>query len=370
MSAEENVFKRNRTLVVFLIGLLVVSVIIYILRTPLFPFLFGLVIVYLFLPVVSWFERKLPAQGKWSEGKRITVIVLIALSVTALVGVLLFVIIAAVVDSFSVLLKNAPEYFTSALAILRQWVEGFREWLPMQLREQIDVLIQNSAGTVGDVTQDVLMTGITFIPTNTILIFGFVSLPLFIFYLLKDSSELSASFYSALSPDIARHARGIIAVLENVLGRFVRSQLVLSFAVALICFIGLIILGIDAGLALGLAVFAGVMDVVPVVGPWMGAIAAIIVSLAIAPDKVIWLAIVYLAAQGLENLLLRPKIQASYMQIHPAIVLVLLVLGSHIAGFWGLLLSVPLAATTVGIFNYVRNNLATVEVEECQQTAE
>ena len=71
----------------------------------------------------------------------------------------------------------------------------------------------------------------------------------------------------------------------------------------------------------------------------------------------------------MENLALRPKIQGDYMQIHPAIVLVLLVVGSSIAGFWGLLLSVPLAATVVGLFNYVRRNLQNTEAVTVQQPA-
>jgi predicted PurR-regulated permease PerM len=343
---------------------------IYVLRIALFPFLLGLVIVYLLLPIIKWIEKRLPGQGRWAEGKRISLIVLVALVITGLVGVLSFFIIAAIVDSFSVLLRNAPEYFSTAMSTVREWIEGFRQWLPSQFREQIDVLIQNSAGSAGNFIQDAVMKGITFIPANSTLIFGFISLPLFIFYLLKDSRSLGASFYSALSPGLAKHTRGIISILDKVLGRFVRSQLVLSLAVAIICFLGLLILGIDPGLALGLAIFAGIMDVIPVAGPWIGAIAAIIVALAIAPDKVIWVAIVYLAAQGLENLILRPKIQASYMQIHPAIVLVLLVLGSHIAGFWGLLLSVPLAALVVGLFNYIRDNLNNVETNESPQPAE
>ncbi|MFC1845825.1 AI-2E family transporter [Chloroflexota bacterium] len=370
MSAEGSVFKRNRTLIFFLIGLIVAFALIYVLRTPLFPFILGLVVVYLLLPLISWIENRLPGQGKWAQGRRVSVIVLISIIITGLVGVLFFVIIAAVVDSFSLLLGNAPQYFSGALDTIQQWIEGFRQWVPLQFREQIDELIRNSSGAAGKFAQDAIMKGISFIPANTTLIFGFISLPLFIFFLLKDSRNLSSSFYSALSPDISRHTRSIITIIEDVLGKYVRSQLVLSLVVALVCFVGLVILGINPGLALGLAILAGITDAIPVVGPWIGAAAGVIVALAVIPDKIIWVIVVYVASQAIENFALRPKIQASYMHIHPAIVLVLLVLGSYVAGVWGLILSVPLAATVVGIFKYVHHNLNNVEAVENGKPAE
>ena len=88
-----------------------------------------------------------------------------------------------------------------------------------------------------------------------------------------------------------------------------------------------------------------------------------IVVLAIAPEKVIWVAILYLGVQLLENTLLVPRIQGGYLHIHPAIVIVLLVLGAYIAGFWGLILAVPLTATIVEIYKYVRHS---IEIEETQ----
>jgi len=85
----------------------------------------------------------------------------------------------------------------------------------------------------------------------------------------------------------------------------------------------------------------------------IGGAAAGIVALAVVPEKAIWVALLFLMVQLLEGTLLVPRIQGAYLRIHPAIVIVLLVLGAYIAGFWGLLLAVPLTATAVGIYKYV-----------------
>jgi len=367
LTAEGNVFKRNRTLIFFLIGLVVVFGLLYALRSAVFPFICGLVLAYLCLPAISWIERKLPARGRWAEGKRVSLIVVVAVIIVGLVFVMAFYVIAAVADSVSTLVKNAPEYISSALATLEQWGEGLRQWLPLQLKEQVDSLLRDVGGALSKLMRDALVRGVAFTPASGALIFGFACLPLFLFYLLKDWEKLSTGFYAGLPPRVAGHARSIISIIADVLGRFVRAQLVLSLVISCLCFAGLLILGIDFGLALGLAVFAGIADIIPVVGPWIGGVAAVIVALAVAPDKVLWVALVYLVAQALENLLLRPRIQASYMRIHPAMVLVLLGLGTYIAGVWGLILSVPLAATVVGIYRYVRGNM---QAEEAQQPAQ
>ncbi len=81
-----------------------------------------------------------------------------------------------------------------------------------------------------------------------------------------------------------------------------------------------------------------------------------IVTLAVAPQKAIWVAVLFFLVQILENNLLVPRIQGSYLHIHPVMIMVLLVLGAYLAGFWGIVLAVPLSATIVEIYKYVRQS--------------
>jgi predicted PurR-regulated permease PerM len=137
----------------------------------------------------------------------------------------------------------------------------------------------------------------------------------------------------------------------------------LGVVVAYFIFIGLLVLGMSS-VAPVLAAFAGLTELIPTLGPWIGGVTAVIVTLAIAPEKVIWVALLFLIVQLLENSLLVPRIQGGYLHIHPAILVVLLVLGAYVAGFWGILLIAPLTATIVEIYKYVRHS---IKVEDTQQ---
>jgi len=362
-----NLFKRHWRLTVVVLGIVVAFWLVYVLRSATFPFICGLVLAYLLLPLISWVERRLPWQGKWPQAKRVSLILIIFVVVLGLVGSLLLYVVAAVADSFSALLGNAPQYISGGLSTLREWGEGLRQWFPAEMREEIDSFVVDAGRAAGNAIRDTAMRAVSVIPTTSSLMFGFLCLPIFLFYILKDSEKLRAGFYSGLSPRVAEHTRNIVLIIEGVFGRFIRAALVLGAVVACLCLVGLLIVGIDVGLALALGVFAGVADLIPVLGPWIGGVVGVIVVLAVAPEKAIWVALVYLLVQGLENGFLRPRIQGAYMRIHPAIVLVLLVLGAYVAGLWGLILAVPLVATIGEIYKYARQNM---EAGEAQQLAE
>ena len=350
-----------------ILGVAIAFGLLYVLRSAVFPFICGLVLAYLLLPIISWPERRLPGQGRWLQMKRVSLIILVYIFILGLVGLLSFYIIVALVDAFLTLINNAPQYISDGLRTLEEWAETFRQWFPVEMQEQIGKLVQDAGVALGNAVRDAFIRGVSFTPATSSLIFGFVCLPIFLFYLLRDSEKLSTGFYSALSPRVAEHTKNIMSIIRGVFGRFVRAQLVLGSIVACLCFVGLLILGIDFSLALGLAVFTGAADLIPVLGPWIGGVAAVVVALAIAPEKAIWVALVYLLVQGMENIFLRPRIQGAYLRIHPAIVLVLLVLGAYVAGFWGLILVVPLAATIAEIYGYVRQR---VRAEGVQQLAQ
>jgi predicted PurR-regulated permease PerM len=111
------------------------------------------------------------------------------------------------------------------------------------------------------------------------------------------------------------------------------------------------IIGIDFALLLGTIV--GVFEIVPVLGPILGAIPAILVTLATSPSKV-WLVILLaVAVQQIENYLLVPQIAHGTVKLRPAVVMIILVVGGAVAGVVGILLSVPLTAITRDVAHYL-----------------
>jgi predicted PurR-regulated permease PerM len=318
------------------------------------PFIVGTIIAYLLLPLISWAESKL-SQRRFKEWQRAISILVLFLAMLILIGGLAIYVFIAVAESVTILYKQAPQYFAQGVAEIREWFDAFYSNLSPAQQQQLDVAINNAGTNVGTWLQDAIISTLKFVPGTFSMILGFAGLPLFMFYLLKDSSKFRTGFYSFLSPRAAMHARNIFAIMDNVLGRYIRSQVLLGAVVAIFVFIGLTILGIR--MAPALAVVAGIGEFIPTIGPWIAGIIGVIVALALVPDKVLWVAGVYLIVQLLENLLLVPRIRGGFLRINPALLLVILVLGSYVAGIWGMVLFPPLTALIVELYKYVRQRI-------------
>ncbi len=357
MHSASEVLRKHWRLISFVLAIIVISWILYALRSVILPFAIGLVLAYLFLPLIRWAEQKLPRQGKLLRTKRISLIILLFILMLAMIGLLAFFIVTAVIHASSVLLNNASRYIVNSLFTIEDWVKVFREQLPAEYQTQIDQFILNAGITLGNFIKNSLIKGISFIPSTFSLILGFGALPLFLFYLLKDSERLSKGFYSGIPPWIAEHTRNIVLIIEMVLGRYIRAQLLLGAVVAYFTFIGLLALGLIA-YAPALATVAGVSELIPALGPWIGGAVALMVTLAVDPSKAIWVALLFVIIQLLENYLLVPRIQGGYLRIHPAVLLILMVVGAYVAGFWGILLIGPFTATVVEVYKYIRRSNA------------
>ena len=365
MDTEGSVFRRNRRLIFFILGIIATFVLLGVFWSVLLPFICGLILAYLLYPIVSWLEKKLPVQGRWLSARRTSLVAIIFIILLVVVGLFTFYIITGVVGSFSILLKNAPQYFSQGLKTLHDWLNSLQQWLPPETQQQIQGTLQSGGTTLGNALRGALLKGVSYVSGTFGFILGFVALPVFLFYILKDWEKLSSSFYSAFSPQVAKYVRGVVGVIDKVLGRWIRAQMMLSAVVAVLTFIGLAALGIT--LAPALAAFQGLMEFVPILGPWIGGAVGVIVVLAIAPDKAIWVALIYLAVQLLENILLVPRIHGTYMRIHPAMILVLLPVGAFIAGLWGIILIVPLTSVVMELYKYARQNLMAEQIQQASE---
>ena len=143
----------------------------------------------------------------------------------------------------------------------------------------------------------------------------------------------------------------IACLIDQVLSAYVRGQAILCLVVGLLALIVLLIFGVD--FALVLATVAGLTEVIPIFGPYIGAIPAILLALTEKPINALWVALGYAAIQQIENAFLVPRISGNAVRFHPAVVMVIIVIGSQVAGVWGMLLGVPLAAAFRDVFKYL-----------------
>ena len=309
------------------------------------------------MPVLRRVEKRLPGHGRWAQTKRIGLIFASFLAIFGILALLGYYIVTSVAGSFAALVHDVPQYLTRGLANLQNWLGSFREWLPVEFRREIDSTVEEMVSLISEAVRNVIVRTASAITASVGLLLSLFSLPIFLFYLLKDWEKLGNSLRSSpIGSQLRKRTSDMINILDCVIGRWIKSQIVLALTVFVMCLLGLSALGI--GPAPALAALAGLMEFVPILGPWIGGVAAVVVALAIAPAKALWVAILYIIVQLLENALLRPKIQGVYLQVHPVVIIVLLPVATYFAGLWGMVLYVPLLAFGVEVFKYMRQPLS------------
>jgi predicted PurR-regulated permease PerM len=145
--------------------------------------------------------------------------------------------------------------------------------------------------------------------------------------------------------------RCIFGILDGLLSSYLRGQLILCVLVGVMATISLVILGVDLALLLG--TFAGIFELIPILGPYLGAVPAVLIALLKQPILAVWVALSFFAIQQIENLFLVPRIAGNAVRFHPAVVMVIVVVGAEVAGVWGMLLGVPLAAMVRDVSRYL-----------------
>ena len=342
-------FKISR-LVWLLLGAALIVLVLYHLRNALLPFIVGGALAYILEPFVSWLERRTPWMSSRPELKRIVFILLIYAAFVIIVAGALIIFIPPITAEIRRFVEDVPHLIERSRATIESLDAQITERLP----EELVATMHDAAQDLGKVivSAALVFAARTYgvISQTLSLLLGLAMVPLILFYLLKDGDKIIADFLGILSPVPRMHTRNVIDILNGVFSSYIRGQLLLGLVVGVLVFVGLMLLGVPFAPVLGLV--AGITELIPVIGPWLGAIPGLLVVLATAPEKFIWVALLYLGVQLLENSLLVPRIQGESLNLHPVMVLAALIVGSEVAGLWGMILGPPLAAASREVLLY------------------
>ena len=343
---------RNWRYIIFGVGALVLLWIFYSQRMVLLPFLIGIVAAYLLTPPLRWIEGHLP--GKSDKRRRIIAIMVMAAVFVSIAAFLIFIAVTLLVHYSSGLLSKSDQYITQAIERLKQFTDGLRNAVPDNLRGDVDKIVQDIGSAISSTLQKSVAGGGSLVLSSVGIILGFAAVPLFLFYLLKDSELVVKSVCSTLGRRAYNHLYKVLCIIDNVLGRYVRGAFILSTVLFALTFAGMMIIRIPVQFALPLAFIYGLGELIPTLGAWIAGAVMLIVVIAVAPDKILWVILMDIIVKLIENMLLVPRIQATTMHLHPALVVLLLVLGGHFWGLWGMIFTVPVVATLADVFKYVK----------------
>lgn len=184
----------------------------------------------------------------------------------------------------------------------------------------------------------------TFLFANTILkgVLSVLAVFLLAYYWTQESDFVIRGALRLIPRARRKDIRDFIQLVETKIAGYVRGQGILSLVVGIAAFISYALIGLPYTLVL--AIIAGLMEMVPIFGPALGAIPALLVALAFDPSKAVWVIVATVVIQLAENVWLVPRIMTSSMGVNPIIILLSLVSFSSVFGFPGALLALPLAA--------------------------
>ena len=253
--------------------------------------------------------------------------VLIIYFVAVLVVIMLIVpLVPFFTVQIQALLTNFPIYLDRTAKILNIDVASMRNFLP----KDPDFLGNNALIFTGKIFTGIFSLLATFVLS---------------FYLMLGKEKINKAIASLFPTRSENKVLSIIYQIEQKLGAWSRGQILLSFSIGLSTWVALSLLSIPS--ALPLAFIAGILEIVPTVGPIISAIPAVIIALTISPGIAIAVVVLYVIIQMLENNFLVPKIMERTVGLNPILVIAGVMAGGKLMGISGALLSVPFIAVLV-----------------------
>lgn len=197
-------------------------------------------------------------------------------------------------------------------------------------------IIDSQISQVGNIPFDIVRFTVSFF-SNIVLVFSVLVIT---FYLLIERKNLDKYLLILFGDDGEKRAKKFVDRLEARLGGWVRGEITLMSIIGVMTYIGLRLLGIPY--ALPLAIFAGILEAVPNIGPVISAIPGVVIALTISPVMGLAAAALYFLVQQLENSLIVPKVMQKATGVNPLVTILSLAIGFHLAGPLGAILAVPI----------------------------
>lgn len=324
----------------FAVAVIVAGWLVWLLAPVLTPFVAGALIGYLGDPPVGRLQRL-------GLGRTAAVCVVFAAMLALLAGLLLL-LIPLVEAQVTQLLRRLPAYLEWIQSHLRPWFDervGPGAGLPgaEQLVAALREHWQSAGGIAASVLGSVTRSGVALLG----LLMNLLLIPVVAFYFMRDWDRLTAGLLGLLPRRLQPTAKRLAQESDQVLGAFLRGQLLVMLALGLFYAAGLWIAGLDLAFLVGM--LAGLVSFVPYLGFIVGATAACIAALVQFQEllPLAWVLLVFGAGQVLESVALTPLLVGDRIGLHPVAVVFAVLAGGQLFGFLGVLLALPVAAVVM-----------------------
>jgi predicted PurR-regulated permease PerM len=309
------------------------------------PFMYGLILAFLMSPIVSFFEIKAFASFKWKKNTKRVVSVLLSLLITFEIIILFFsFIIPQLIISLSSISEKLPEYIVIVEDLLGEWLVSYRldnDWVNLLLDSSEDLLV-NFLKTI----QGYLPLILDYSWQFTKMIFNLLLGIAIAMYVLIDRERFSLQakklIYFLTNQVTGDYLIDLSRLSSRMVHRFILGKMLDSFIIGVICYVGMLVLGLSYPLLL--SVIVGVTNMIPVFGPFIGAIPGSLILLLVDPLQALWFILFIILLQQFDGNFLGPRILGDSMGLPSLWIMFAIVVGGGYFGVVGMFLGVPIFA--------------------------
>jgi predicted PurR-regulated permease PerM len=302
------------------------------------PFIAAAIVCYLLHPVVKLLHEK-------GIPRSIAVLLIYLIFIVSLT-----VIFLRVTPVFLQQVQDLTEHLPEMVSAFERWMldlDNHKHQLPPAIQHAIENALANLEARFTGVSAQ----AVEWITGAIRFIFAAFLVPFIAFYLLKDFNLMERAVVTFMHK---RHRKEMIRLLRDIdeaLGSYIRGQLLVSLAVGITAYLGYLLIRLPYPLLLGTLV--GLADIIPYLGPYIGAAPALLIGLSVSWEMALWVVVVNIVVQIMEGNIFSPYIMGRTLHIHPLTIIVVLLLGGEIWGLAGLILAVPIYAVLKVIAQHV-----------------
>lgn len=355
-------------LVLLLIGLniLVLTKISYIftplsvlIKTLLLPLILAGIAYYLLNPAVDYLDRK--------GVKRVYSIILLFLLVAGIITIVLVIVIPFLSDQVMSFVNNIPQYGEQLREKFEYFVDsaGFvqiQEWFNLNPTD----LTGNMTEKVTNVINGTLTSLGTFVGALKEIVLAIVTLPFILFYLLKDGKHLPQIIVNFLPGKVQAHSKRIMAEMNNQISSYIRGQIIVSFCIGILLYIGYLIIGLEYSLVLALV--AACTSIIPYLGPAIAITPALIVAMVTSPVMLLKMIVIWTIVQLIEGKFISPQIMGKSLRIHPITIIFVILTAGNLFGLVGIVLAVPgyavLKVIAIHLFQWFKEHSSLYQADQ------
>jgi putative permease len=335
--------ERRAKLFFFISALVLLLATLIFVQNMLVSFILAFVTYYLIAPVVDFLERRgLPRL--WAT----TIpFLLITVGVTVC-GILFFPLLLSQVQTLQ---SSAPQYIESASQLLNRFESQISQYSSVVGANDYHINIQPRLTDWMTANMDRLPTLISQSLTILLLV------PFFAFFMLLDGRDFMRGILNLVPNGIFELILNLNHQIGTQVGGFIRARLLESIVVGILVGAGLMIMGFPY--ALLLALIAGLLNVIPYLGPVIGALPAFLIALVNggSSSDLLILLMIYGTAQVIDAVILVPFLVAKIVDLHPVTVVLAILIGSQLGGVVGMIICIPvfsaLKVTTIAIYRHM-----------------